>query len=328
MSTIRILFANIGWMTHYRGYSQKDKIKGGGGHPNEDKHEQYNFYPINGKCYGYVEPPGRTGATLNINRIDNSIIKKETIDNVLVIWVATHPHNGGKYIVGWYKNATVYKDIQKSSLTLRKKYPYNIEADEKDCFLLTPDQRTYLIPRATNEKSKGYLGRSNVWYADSPKDEVQAFRSDVYMFIQSYNKDENHTTRQILKVDAEARKRVEIAAVNYVTRHYEKLGYKVISREKDNIGWDLDVILGKTKLKIEVKGIAQEQVNVRITANEYRSMVDNKDSYRLCVVTNAIENPLLTVFIWNCEQEEWVADDDNAIILKIEEKPTYLATVE
>ena len=49
---MRILFANIGWMTHYRGNSATDKIVGGGSYRNDDKHEAYNFLPLNGKCYG------------------------------------------------------------------------------------------------------------------------------------------------------------------------------------------------------------------------------------------------------------------------------------
>ena len=40
---MRVLFANIGWMIHYRGYNPKDQIDGGGSYRNDDKHEVYNF---------------------------------------------------------------------------------------------------------------------------------------------------------------------------------------------------------------------------------------------------------------------------------------------
>lgn len=42
----KILFANIGWMTHYKGNTKKDQIVGGGSWSNDDKHEAFNFSPI------------------------------------------------------------------------------------------------------------------------------------------------------------------------------------------------------------------------------------------------------------------------------------------
>ena len=102
MSEIRLLFANIGWMTHYQGYSKKDKISGGGSYRDDDKHETYNFFPINGKCYGYVQPVNWGAITLD--RIEKSLSKSsKSLDGVLVIWIAKHPIAGGTYIVGWYK---------------------------------------------------------------------------------------------------------------------------------------------------------------------------------------------------------------------------------
>ena len=322
----RVLFANIGWMTHYRGYSNKDKIVGGGSHRNDDKHETFNFSPINGKCYGYVQPVNWGG--ISINRIDKTFKKgTESINNVLVVWIAKHPQAGGTYIVGWYKHATVFSSIQKSTLAARNKYGYNVLAKENDCTLLPSDQRSYQIPRAKTQ-GEGFLGQSNVWYADASNKNVQKFRKEVLDYVNSYSKNKRHVSRQILKVDPEARKQVENAAVNYVTKEYEKLGYKVTSREKDNIGWDLDAVKNKIHLKLEVKGVSQSQVSVRITGHEHDSMMENKDSYRLCVVTNAIKNPTLIVFVWDEAQKEWVSDEDENIILKIEVKPSYLATVE
>lgn len=67
---MRILFANIGWMIHYRGYNPKDQIDGGGSYRNDDKHKVYNFMPIDGNCYGYVQPV-KWGA-INLRRIDRN----------------------------------------------------------------------------------------------------------------------------------------------------------------------------------------------------------------------------------------------------------------
>lgn len=57
-------------------------------------------------------------------------------------------------------------------------------------------------------------------------------------------------------------------------------------------------------------------------------MVNNKDCYRLCVVTNALCNPSLIIFVWDDEQLAWVSDIDQSIKISIEEKPSYLAVVE
>ena len=112
MKPIRILFANIGWMTHYQGINKSDQIQGGGAYNNENKHETYNFKKvINGYCYGYVEPPKDT--YINLSRIDNSINNELlSIEDVLVVWTATRPDIGGTYIIGWYKHATVFRQCQ------------------------------------------------------------------------------------------------------------------------------------------------------------------------------------------------------------------------
>ena len=321
---MKILFANIGWMAHYRGNNAKDKIVGGGSYRDDDKHEAYNFLPMNGQCYGYVQPVRWGG--INTKRIDKNS-SEDKLEKVLVVWIAKHPSAGGTYIVGWYKNATVYSHFQDCNIIARNKYNYNIVANVKDCFLIPVDQRSFQVPRA-KDKEKGFLGQSNVWYADSINKSVQQFRAEVVQYINTFSGETKHVSKQSIKVDAEARKRVEEAAVLYVTSEYKKLGFTVISREKENIGWDLDAERNGIKLKLEVKGVAQSQVSVRVSENEYKSMMANKNSYRLCVVTNAIKNPTLVKFIWDKSLGLWVSESDPSIILKIELKPSYLAIVE
>jgi hypothetical protein len=250
------------------------------------------------------------------------------MSNVLVVWIATHPSAGGTYIVGWYKNANVFKTFQDSKNPQRKKYNYNIVAKTDDCTLLPIDQRTFQVLRAKSG-GKGFLGQSNVWYADSSNKNIQQFKEEVIAYIKSYTGDAQHISKQALKVNSEARKKVEVAAVTYVTKVYQKLGYKVTSREKENIGWDLDAEKKGIKLKLEVKGLAQSQVSVRISENEYKSMMANKNDYRLCVVTNALKNhPVMVTFIWDEDKNAWLSDRDPNIILSIELKPSYLAVVE
>lgn len=261
MNKEKILFANIGWMTHYKGNNKKDQIVGGGSWSNDDKHEAFNFSPIKGKCYGYVQPV--RWASISLQRIGNDV-KSGRIKDVTVVWIATPPKTKGTYIVGWYEHATVFSSFQDCSLPERNGYSYNIVAKYEDCTLLPLDMRTFQVPRAKGAY-KGFLGQSNVWYADSSDIKVRNFRVEVLDYIKNYTVDSKHISKQSIKVDAEARKKIESAAVAYVTKTYEAIGYKVVSREKENIGWDLDAVMKDIHLKLEVKGLAGNKVSVRIS---------------------------------------------------------------
>jgi len=70
----------------------------------------------------------------------------------------------------------------------------------------------------------------------------------------------------------ENNRKVEKAAIDFVTQHLRQKGYDVESREKECIGYDLDATHQKQKtLHVEVKGVSGGQVHFPITANEVRS---------------------------------------------------------
>lgn len=312
-------------MSHYRGSNPNDKIVGGGSWSNDDKHEVFNFMPIDGFCYGYVQPSRYQ--TIRLDRIDSESKNKEYLKGVLVVWVSTHPTAGGTYIVGWYKNATVYSHFQYSNIKARGEFDYNIKAKENDCTLLPVDRRVILVPRATKEK-KGLLGESNVWFADKDYPYVTKFRREVIDYIDRYSDEKNSITRNAIKVDVEAKNRVEKAAIDFVTKQYQSLGYSIKSREKENIGWDLDATKDKVHLKLEVKGLAGSQVSVHISANEFDKMNANKNDYRLCVVINAVTSPQLIVFVYDIVYDAWISDCDPTIKLSFELHPSYVARIE
>ena len=93
-----------------------------------------------------------------------------------MVWCATAPC-GGSYVVGWYKNATVYREYQ--TIRTYPRFPYSIErwanivAEEKDCVLLTPSERIvpkWKVPRRQKgsiEKFGFYL--AHIWYAREPE---------------------------------------------------------------------------------------------------------------------------------------------------------------
>lgn len=181
---MRLLFANIGWMEHYNGNCKSDMIVGGGSYDDKDKHEAFNFQNLRGTCYGYVQSV--RGCKINLSRIEKAVSEsEEQIKNVLVVWVAKRPDSGGTYIIGWYNNATVYADYQTSNNSSRNKYSYNITAKKDDCVLLPVDSRIMNVPRASTE-GKGFLGQSNIWYADSKNSSVQEFRKKVLEYIKNY----------------------------------------------------------------------------------------------------------------------------------------------
>jgi len=137
-----MVFLNTAWMERYDGLSGNDKqIHGGGSYVKKHGygHEIFNFRKIDNKVYGYAQPGGYN----NLQRLGASE-KDEFIDNVLVVFTATHK-DGGPYIVGWYKSARIFKDYQATNLEKRKfrnEYiGYYVVANADNATLLSIDER-------------------------------------------------------------------------------------------------------------------------------------------------------------------------------------------
>ncbi len=311
----------IGWMTHYNGITKADTISRGGSWPDKDKHEVYNFSKNGNFCYGYVQ--GGKEQCFNLSTIARRPITSDSLDNVLVIWVAPRI-TGGSYIVGWYNNATVYRDY----IDIKgREYSFSAKAKYEDCVLLADDERTFEVLRS-KDGQKGFLGRPRVWYGDYDSPEVKHHVADILAYIKNYQRGERGKINvKTFKVNAEQNKKVEEAAVNVVIDHYKQLGYKVKSVEKDNKGWDLEATKGKSTRRIEVKGLSGSEISVRISRNEYEKMTaKNNSDYRLCVVTKALTSPYLTTFVF--DGEKWVSESDSSLSLSIDEQIAAIAYVE
>ena len=159
------------------------------------------------------------------------------------------------------------------------------------------------------------MGQSNVWYADSP--EMDEFKQEVLKHIEKYQRKKNRRIRSSFgrQADIEVKKRIEKIAISEVTREYTERGFSVTSVEAENIGWDLEATHNRTTLKIEVKGLAGSKVAVELTPNEFIKMTENKDTYRLCVVTECLDVPLVHVFSFSIEQNEWLSDDGYVLLI-------------
>lgn len=303
-------------MERYEGLKGADKeISGGGSYVDKYGYgyEIYNFKKIKNKVYGYAQPRGSNNLVRLGAKPDDIYIK-----DVLAVFTASHKE-GGTYVVGWYKNATFYRDLQESHLEERKfndtYIGYFVEADAKDAILLSPDERRSFpkIPRGV----KGGLGQSNIWYADSG--EMTEFKKEILKSIDTYEKKRTNEQKRLVsrQRNVELRKEVEIKAVDIVTSEYINRGFKVVSVESENKGWDLEATHNKTFLKIEVKGLSGANLLVELTPNEFQKMNDNKENYRLAVVTEVLANPILTLFFYSNEADGWISERGE--ILEIEQ---------
>lgn len=309
-------------MPHYAG---EDEVHAGGfDYVREEGfgHELFNFMPIDGACYGFVQV--RTGV-INITRLgaDNS---DTFVDDVTVVWTAPHP-DGGRVVVGWYSNARVYRNRQVGRVKGRRKagerVGYFIYAAAENCVLVPADTRTFTVPH----NRPGTPGQSSVFYPeDSSSKEMEKWLKQVRAYISNWkgpvvgsagidaapgsgtslgNRGWRTTP------DAAHNAAVEAAAIALVRKHFGKLKQ---DRQKDNCGWDLEFSQGKRTLCVEVKGLSGSEIAIELTPNEYRAMrkamtgTFSDGEYRLAVACEVLTtNPKLYLFahesgmIWVCE---------------------------
>ena len=128
--------------------------------------------------------------------------------------------------------------------------------------------------------------------------------------IPSTKKTKKGTPRQI---DPLKRIEVETKAVKFVIKHYKKLGYELVSVEKDNVGWDLTATIDKISLKLEVKGLSGKEIATELTPNEFINLQVDKINYRLCIVTETLTTPKLKVFSHSADNNKWTSEDGTTL---------------
>ena len=148
-----VLF-NVGWMKDFRGQTGDDPIIGGGN--NVEKLEDQNFLPLDGWHYGFGQAP-----SLNLGRIDQGVEGgADYLDDVTVVFVATRPEERGRVVVGWYRNARVWRNLRQRPSPGHGQF--FAEARTEDCTLLAIDVRTFEVPQAS--KDAFGMGRHNTRY--------------------------------------------------------------------------------------------------------------------------------------------------------------------
>lgn len=124
-------------------------------------------------------------------------------------------------------------------------------------------------------------------------------------YIERENKIKKPLQRQI---DVFKKQQVEIAAIEATIKYFEALDYIIISKEKDNVGWDLEATNINETLLLEVKGLSGNISSIELTPNEYKNSKDKNTHYKLCIVTNALTQPTLEVFSFNVDENIWMND--------------------
>lgn len=115
--------------------------------------------------------------------------------------------------------------------------------------------------------------------------------------------------------DVLKKQKVEQIAINIVKDYFSDLGYSVISREKDNLGWDLEAANDMQTLLIEVKGLSGKDIIFEFTPNEFSKSKEFSDRYVMSVVTNSLEFPVLHNFRFHNKDECWKDRFGNKLIV-------------
>lgn len=295
MGQSAVVFVRIGWMATYQGSRTKDRPVGGGEYnENNIGLEKDNFLPdACGRVHGYSQ------TRKNLFRIDgcSETKKLDKISSVLVIFVATHPTEGGGRIVGWYKNAICYRDDQ----PLSNGNVFRMEADAKDAILVPVNERSFRIPKAT--KKLPAMGQKNVFYLydkngnlrDLPwvgkaldyvcgymrsnvlnPDEIDIADSSTVFEIQQERRAGRSSNPKL-------RKAVEEHAMEIVKQHYQKKGIDLEDKSK-TCSYDFSYTVQGKQRFIEVKGSQLKNPAIILTRNEVEFARENQRQMELCVV--------------------------------------------
>lgn len=177
---MRLICFNIGWMKYYDG---QDDIISNFKYVKEHRtgEEIFNFTKRDGYCYGnvpirYID--GRSVA-LHIERIgaDKDAM---SVDEVTVVFFSRHPVKKKSYVVGWYRNAVVFRKEQREQWQ-GMELKYSAKACYEDCVCVREDERCFEIP--SGRVLKGGYGQGTQWYADADEPAITALRTRLMAYI-------------------------------------------------------------------------------------------------------------------------------------------------
>jgi len=289
-------------------------------------HEMFNFRSIDGKYYGYVPPTGN----LHLEKHFDVARDAAELEGVTIVWTAPHPEQGGRAVVGIWKNATVFRADQSPTGKVARRREVNANdiacyrcmANADDCVLLDPDARPIFMRPGQPREGGPWPGQQKVFYpqpGSSALRRLEAIIAEIDPADPSRSpasRGKGKSARSGWQVDVERRKKIELAAITAVGSKLEALGYDVESVETDNLGYDLIATKGKEVLHFEVKGRSGSDVCADLSANEFSCLKRYQRErmpdahYRVAIVTNALDKPVINEFaLMKGQTSQWCTLD-------------------
>lgn len=215
---MKILYCNIGDMKRYDGIAD-DNIQGGGSYnANNIGHEVNNFTNHNGMFYGFVQS---NHDTIDIATHFDCPADSEYVEQVLVIWLVKK-----KYIVGFYKDARIYRKLQSVPDEAAKQRVY------RDFNIVS--HHAVLIPERDRRAFRvAYRGRTNIWYGNAEADKA------VLEYVTSYEK----------------KRAAEIDRVNDFTKPLIGIEKEAVVKQRVNQGQFRDMMLKIHRCKCCICGV-------------------------------------------------------------------------
>lgn len=318
-------------MAAYEGIvGQPDRIVGGGAwvRKNKDGGETCNFLKCDdGYVYGHVETiKGKKDRPISIEML-GAKPDAPFVDHIDVVWTATDPKKKGRWVVGWYRDARVYRERvpfpkppSAQHRLERFKDNYRVWARAENMVIIPHKQRGIGLGRG-----KGWIGQANWWFPEKQSNAairrfVEKVRARIEMGPEVAEAGNGGGGGKWGgKSDPLRKAEVEKAAILKVRAHFA--GYRIKSVEDENLGWDVEARPkgAGTPLRLEVKGLFGSELKVGLTPREYRAFQKHIDGsmpeYRLCVVTGALSSkPRLVVFRFDAAKQRWIDDRAGEIV--------------
>lgn len=232
-------------------------------------------------------------STIHLEKIDRGFLDKK-LEHVLVIFIAKNPDEGGQHIVGWYRDATVYRHEQSSSLKARQQFGYFLETAVENAVLVPKSRRSFLVP-----SGKGGFGQANICYTLDGRGNVKhgtAWMTDAVDYVTSY-KHENAASSpesasdqdiaDVVEVSIEGgagyqsnpriRRAVEDYAMKWAEKRLRELGLNPKDKHKTE-SYDFLCTTGGADLFVEVKGTQSNGTCVSLTPKEVAHAKDCPNS--------------------------------------------------
>lgn len=229
----RIAFVKTGWSEEYAG----GPVLGRHSHIKEfsEAHEALNFLPdMSGTHYAYVPPIGE----------EFRPPQPSISTGWLVVFVSAKDGSGPLTIIGWYKNASFLSDYEprpdygRGHLVPKtpsgKPYIYCLSAPSGH--LVDLEHRTVQISGAHFRRApivyvKG-VGKDDEW-----RKELAALAERL---VAAWPRSTDSARKpKIVFPDAEHRRKVEEAAVEFVKQYLTRKGYAWEDKQSSNCGYDL-----------------------------------------------------------------------------------------